>query len=855
MTALIGSVRRSVRQLVTSLGFTITAVLTLALGIGGTTATFTLIDAVMFRPLPVADPSRLYRVGDGADSNAEGRPPGRWGMVPFPLYERLKAATPEFESITAFDWGGTQFGVTRPGTTDAARPMRSEYVTGAYFAALGVGAVRGRVFSPEDDRSSAPPVIVLSHHAWQQAYGADPSVVGSTFLVEGHPFIVIGVAAPAFFGETRRGDPPDMWIPLQQEPVLAGSGSLLRQSVSPWLFVIGRLRPGASIAGMEPRLAGILREWIRLDAGYPTTWMPELARDLPRQWIPVVPAGAGIGLEGLSAKERYGPSLQILFAICGFVLLVACANVANLLLARAVTRREQTAVRLAIGATGRQIVAEALTESALIAAAGALTGLLIAFAGARLLLALAFRNSQFVPIAATPSIAVLSFAAGLAFVTGVVFGAAPAWFAAQTDPIDALRGAGRSVGDHSLRPRTVLLISQATLCMVLVASSTMLARSLGNLERQDFGYHVRGRVLVGLNRLPPSYTPTRLSTLYRGVEQRLARLPDMRGVELALYNPLTSNWAETVLIAGHSPFPSSESGASWNRVSAGYLQSLGVAVERGRAFTSADDETSAPVAVVSEAFARRFFGRDENPIGQHFGIERPENAPTFRIVGVVRDAKFVSSWLHAPVGPMFFVPLFQSVTYHSERARLIEGLSHVIRSILLVTDVPIGELEPRLRRALADVDPNLTITSVRTIQQQIDLSLDRERAIASLAGLFSLIALMLAAVGVYGVTAYTVAQQTREFGIRMALGADRMAVVRFVIGRASQRLVVGLLIGLPLAVGAGRLLAAQLYEVRFWDPIALLVAVGSLSGCALIAALVPAVRAMAISPMGALRAE
>lgn len=855
MSSLIGSVRRSARQLVKSPGFTITAVLTLALGIGGTTAIFTLIDAVMLRPLPVSEPSRLYRIGDGAEGNAEGRPPGRWGMVPFPLYERLKAATPEFENMTAFDWGGTQLSVSRSGTADTARPMRSEYVTGAYFRTLGVGSTRGRVFSPDDDEPSAPPVIVLSHHAWQQAYGADPSVVGSTFLVEGHPFIVVGVAAPAFFGETRRADPPDVWIPLQQEPVLAGAGSLLHQSVSPWLFVIGRLRPDASIAGIAPRLTGILRQWIQHDAGYPSNWMPDLLRDLPRQWIPVVPAGAGIGLEGLSAKERYGPSLQILFAICGFVLLVACANVANLLLARAVTRRAETAVRVALGATARQIVAEALTESLLMAAAGTLAGLLVAFAGARLLIALAFRSSQFVPIAATPSIAVLAFAAGLAILTGMVFGAAPAWFATQTDPIDALRGAGRSAGDHSSRPRAVLVIVQATLCIVLVASSTMLARSFGRLERQNFGYRVQGRILVGLNRLPSTYTPAQLSSLYRDVDQRLARLPGVEAVELALYNPLTSNWAETVLVAGHSPVPNSESGASWNRVSAGYLQNLGVSFPRGRAFTPADNETSAPVAIVNEAFVRRFFEHDEDPIDQHFGLERPENARTFRIVGIVRDAKFVSAWLRAPARPMFFVPLAQSVEYHGDRLRLVEGLSHAIRSVLLVTDVQIGELEPQLRRALADVDPRLSITSVRTMQQQIDLSLDRERSIASLAGVFSLIALIVAAVGVYGVTAYAVAQQMREFGIRMALGAGRASVVRLVLGQAGQRLAAGLVVGLPLAVGVGRLLEAQLYEGRFWDPIALVIAAGSLSTCALIAALVPAVRATAISPMSALRAE
>src|SRR4029077_19934153 len=344
MNLLIGPIRHAARQFLVSRVFTATVVLTLALGIGGTTAIFTLMQAGLLRPLPVSDPARLYRIGDGDDSIAQGRH-GRWGMFSFPLYERLKAASPEFEDITAVGLTGSLFSARRPGTEDAAKPLRAEYVTGTYFSTLGVGAFSGRVFAADDDRPSAPPVVVLSHHAWQGAYGADQSAVGSTFVVEGHPFTVIGVAAPGFFGASLRADPPDIWIPLQQEPLIAGSGSLLHQSISPWLFVIGRLRRDATIAGMAPRLTEILRQWIQDDAGYPGNWMPDIIRDLPKQTVAVVPAGAGIGLAGLSAKEQYGPSLQILLAICGLVLLIACTNVANLLLARAVARRGQTAVR------------------------------------------------------------------------------------------------------------------------------------------------------------------------------------------------------------------------------------------------------------------------------------------------------------------------------------------------------------------------------------------------------------------------------------------------------------------------------------------------------------------------------
>src|SRR5262245_32264717 len=428
METLCHDLRYAIRNLRRSPGFAAAAVIMLALGIGGTTAIVTLIDAIMLHALPVSDPARLYRIGDGDDSNAIGRH-GRWGLFPFSLFERMKAATPEFEDITAFNCGCTELNVRRQGTADAARPLRVEYVTGTYFNTLGVRAFIGRVLTPDDDRPSAPPVIVLSHRAWQSDYGADASVVGSTFVVDGHPLTVAGVAERGFFGETVRADPPEIWIPLQQEPTIAAGGSLLRQSISPWLFIVGRLRRDASIDGMASRLTEILRHWIRYESGYPGNWMPDIIRDLPNQTIAVVGAGAGIGLAGLSAKEQYGPSLQVLLAICGLVLVMACANVANLLLARAVARRAHTAVRVALGATRRQIITEALTESVLLARAGAVAGLLVAMSAARLLVALAFRYSRFVPVTTMPSLVVLGFAAGLALVTGVVFGAAPAWLA------------------------------------------------------------------------------------------------------------------------------------------------------------------------------------------------------------------------------------------------------------------------------------------------------------------------------------------------------------------------------------------------------------------------------------------
>src|SRR5438445_108893 len=743
----VGAIRYAIRQFRLSPVFTASAVLTLSLGIGGTTAIFTLIHAVMLRSLPVADPERLYRVGDGDNCCVQGGPQDRWGMFSYPLFERLKAEAPEFEQLTAFQAGGFRVSIRRPGVDVAARSLRTEYVTGNYFTTFGIGAFGGRVFTADDDTPASPPAVVISHHSWEAIYGGDRSLVGRTLVIEGHPFTVAGVAPPGFFGDTLRNNPPDLWIPIQHEPMVTGANSLLRQPVSAWLRVIGRLKPGATTDGIAPRLTNVLRQWIPRDSGWPANWLSDVDHLLPKQTITIVPAGAGVGV----MKEQYASSLQLLMAVCGLVLLIACANVANLLLARSVARRTQTAVRMAIGASRSQIVTQALVESILLAIGGGIAGLVVAMGAARLLLSLAFSVSTFLPISTRPSPLVLAFAFGVAVITGVLFGAVPAWLATRTDPIDALRGSGRSTGDHSSFTRTALLVLQATLSVVLVAGATMLGR--------------------------------------------------------------------------------------------------------GRTFTEADNETTAPVAIVNEAFVKRFFKSDEDPIGQHFGLDEPQNVRTFTIVGVVRDARWQSFQFRLPPRPMFFVPLAQKVNYVNSVMTRVEYQSHFISGLMLVTKLGPGALEPLVTKAMADVDPSLTFMNARTLEQQIGLTFGQERAVATLAGLFGGVSILLAAIGLYGVTAYSVAQRTNEIGIRMALGADKGAVLNLVLRSAFTRVAIGLGLGVPLAIGAGKLLAVQLYGVKFWDPVALAVATGSLTFSALVAALIPGSRAASIPPMDALRLE
>jgi predicted permease len=852
MRNLFGNLSYAARQFRRAPVFTASAMLTLALGIGGTTAIFTLINAVMLRSLPVSDPGRLYRVGEGDECCVEGGSQGRWGFFPFSFYQRIEQATPEFEQLAAFQAGWGRLSVRREGAETVPRPLRSEYVTGNYFSTLGVGAFGGRVFTQKDDTPGAAPVAVLSHHAWQTVYGSDSSIVGSNLSVEGHPFTVIGVAPPGFFGETLSSDPPDIWIPLEQERLLDGQGELLDKPFTAWLRVIGRLRPGASVAGMAPRLTGLLRQWMQHDAQYPANWMPSILHDLPHEVINVIPAGGGVAI----MKEEYGHNLELLLGVCALVLLIACANVANLLLARGVSRRGQTALRLALGATRAQIIAQALAESVVLAVGGGVAGLAVAMGAASLLLRIAFPDSRFLPISTIPSWPVLAVACALALLTGLTFGAAPAWFATRTDPAEALRGSGRGIQGPSSLTRNALLIVQATVSIVLVAGATMLARTLNKLEGQDFGLRVPGRVIVSLHNPRTGHTVPELEVLYRQLEDRLNALPGVQNSALALYNPLTNNWGEEIIVAGHPEArPGEANGASWDRVSANYLQDFGMPLLRGRYFTDADNQNTAPVAIVNQAFVKRFFKQGEDPIDQHFGMDLPENANTFRIVGIVRDAKFAGGGLRSPARPMLFVPLAQNVNYRTDFMRPLEESSHFIGGIMLLSSLAPGTLEPLLVKTLAEIDPNMTVISVRTMQQQIDLSFDQERAVASLAGVFAMVALLLAAVGLYGVTAYSVAQRTNEIGMRMALGANRAQVIQWILRGAFARVSVGLILGLPLAVAAGRLIASELYGVSAWDPLALSVAASALAVCAFFAAIIPASRAASISPINALRVE
>ena len=833
--------------------FTITAMLTLALGIGATTAIFSLIHSVMLKSLPVVDPASLYRIGDGNDCCIEGGPQNDgWGMFSYQLYQRLQASAPEFEQMTAFQAGGLQLSVRRSETDRETKPLRGEYVTGNYFATFGLQAFAGRTLLPSDDQASAAPAAVLSYRAWQQEYGGDPKVIGSSFILDNHPFTIVGITPPGFYGETLRGDPPQLWIPLQQEPLLAGTSTILKQT-NAWLRVIGRLRPGATLEGVRPRLEGIMRQWLLTDfVGEDLKeYLPQLRAMAPKQFIRIVPAGAGVG----AMKANYKDSLRILLIVSCLVLLISCANIANLLLARGTARRAQTSVCLALGASRQRLIRQSFTESIVLACMGGVAGVFVAYFGVKLIVGLAFHTARFVPIDATPSVPILAFAFALSLLTGALFGTAPAWLTSHANPAEALRGVNRTTRDSSSLPQKALLVMQATLSIVLLAGSGLLIRSLQKMEHQDFGFETDHRINVSVNAPFSSYSPEKLDALYRELQSSLAAIPGVQRAALAQYSPLTDNWGEMIIREGHGvPNVTEDHGSSWDHVSAGYLELMGQRIIRGRSILEQDTAATRNVAVVDELFVRKFFKPGEEPIGAHFGLDKPEYSGTFEIVGVVREANYTDPSGHFR-RPMFFVPLAQHGHYNFPMMQMIDDRTHQIESAVLQLNGSMEGIEPQIRRVFREVDPNLTILDIHTMEEQVANRLDQQRTLAQMTGLFGILALILAAVGLYGVTAYTVERRTSEIGVRMALGANRSNVMGLVLRGAFMQVLVGLAIGIPAAIGGGHLMATKLYQVRSWDPIVLAVATLALAVCALLASLIPAHRAASINPVRALTTE
>jgi len=846
--------RYAFRRLRKAPAFTITAVLTLALGIGATTSIFTLVYAVLLKSLAVANPGELYRLGKEARCCYESgySQKNEFSLVSYDLYKYFRDNTKSFAELGAFQAGQEFLGVRRSGNSEPAQSNRGEFVSGNYFTMFGIRAYVGRLLTARDDRRGAPPVAVMSYQLWQQKYGSDPSVIGSLFDINDKPFTVVGITPQAFFGDALRNPQPDFFLPLATRPLLDPEDVFLDAPDGHWLDLIGRIRPGAAPASTQAQMRLELKQWLR------SHWSDMDANEranFPKQTLFLSPGGAGIS----GMREQYEHWLQILMMVTGFVLLIVCANVANLMLVRGMERRRQTSLSMALGAQATRLVRQALTESIVLSLLGGAAGLAIAFEGTRLILYFAFPQVgglPGIPINASPSLPVLVFAFGISLITGIGFGIGPAWMATRVDPIEALRGAGRSTARAGSLPRKALVVSQAALSLALLSASGLLTTALQNLENQDFGFDQDRRLVITIDPTLAGYRAQQLTPLYRRIHDSLSTIPGVSAVALSLYSPLSGNNRGTdVWVDGHpAPGPKDENHALWNRVTAGYFKVLGNPIIQGRDISELDTMTSRNVAVVNEAFTRKFF-KNEDPIGKHFGRSDTGNSRQYEIVGIAKNARYLTLNYEKPIAPAYFLPESQHDLDSKGKITASDVNSHFLRDIVIVTRPGASLSLTRVRQAMASVDPNLPIISIRTLKEQVALQFTQQRLISRLTSFFGVLSLLLSCIGLYGVTAYNAECRVTEIGVRMALGAKRGDVVGLVLRGAFALIVVGLIIGLPLAAAAGKFLGSQLYGMNPYNPVLMLTAVLALGLSALVACLIPALRASLISPLEALRAE
>lgn len=812
-------------------GFAVVAILSLALGIGANTAIFQLIDAVRLRLLPVANPLQLaaVRVEDntfGRTGNFTGRNP----QLTFALWEQIRDQQRAFSSIAA--WGSEQLNSSPGGE---ARYVDVLWVSGSFFTTLGLQPRIGRLLSPADDRRGCgSPGIVLSDSYWQREFGGRSSALGRTITLEGHPFEIVGVTPRSFFGvEVGRGF--DAALPLCAEPLVTPEKPRIEDRQQWWLSAIGRLQPGWTVERASAQLATIARGVF--ETTLPAQYDAVDAKHYLGFRLEAIPASSGVS----SLRRRYESPLWLLLAISGLVLLIACGNLANLILARAAVRQREMAVRLALGASRDRLIRQLLAENLLLAVAGAVLGAGLAQALSRGLVSfLATRGSRW-SLDLTPDWRILAFTAALATLTCVVFGLAPALQAARTSPGEAMKSSGRSLtaGRQRLGVRRALVVSQVALSLVLLVGALLFVRTLRNLQTVATGF-ARDHILVSEIDLSALKLPVERRSIYkRQLLERLRAIPGILSAADAAIVPVSgSGWNESVNIPGTAL---RRKVANFNRVTPGYFRTLGTPLLAGRDFSDADTASAPPVAIVTETFARKFL-EGGGPVGRSLAVIQQEGRPdrVYQIVGFVKDTKYAD--LREDFSPIVFLPEAQ------------DEEPNAFMRVVLRTEAPIPGLVAAVKRIAAEASPTLVL-NFRVFETTIRESLLRERLMATLSGFFGFLAALLATIGLYGVISYMVVRRRNEIGVRMALGASRRDVLTLILREAGTLLGIGLAVGTGLALLAGSAARALLFGLTPGDPMTMGIAVVSLAGVAAAASFLPAHRAATLDPMDALRED
>jgi predicted permease len=841
MQTLWQDLRYGARMLLKSKRYTLVAVISLALGIGANTAVFSLLDAVLLRSLPVREPEKLVFFGRGISGAAYNDFPNKsWGTFSYPFYREARRLNEAFSDVAA-----TQIislavhGVVNTnGASGEMARIEVQLVSGSYFSTLGVNAGLGRVITDADDQvPGAHPVAVVSHDWWERRLGGDPAAIGKTVTIDKVPYTVIGVAPKEFFG-TAVLEKPDMWIPLAMEAQMPPNHWNFRED---WTFqsnyLIARLKNGVSAEQASVAVNLIFKQFLQGWAGAQPA--VDRSQDIQRAKIELTPGGKGFSYFRL----RFSLRLRILMAVVGVTLLIACANVANLLLARAAARQKEFAIRLAVGAGRTRLMRQSLTESLLLAILGAAAGIVLASWGLRMLLLMASDGPEALPLDITPNARVLGFTTVTSLLSALIFGTAPALRASRIEPNSSLKG-GKGEAQALSRSRfgKALVVAQVALSLLLLVGAGLFVRTLINMQSLPSGYDQENVLLFHTDISAPGYKDVQRSAMLREVEAKVKAVPGVQAASFSLFVFNQGIWPTTILTRDYNT-PERESPVIRNNVvGQDYFTTMGIPLLEGRVFGPQDTNQLRPVAVISETLARRFFP-DGSPLGKRFGIglglERPVNSEQFEIIGVVKDSKYM--YLAEPPEPN---------AYYSHTQIFSTTDNFVVR----FSGSPDAVI-PQVRRAILAVNRNLPIDEVVSLSEHIGLSLAQQKLVARVASFFGLLALLLACVGLYGVLSYAVARRTNEIGIRMALGAMRGDVIWLVLRGALALVGAGVVIGLLVSFAATKTVSTLLFGLKPNDPLTIAAATLLLIAVAALAGYPPARRASRVDPMAALREE
>lgn len=836
--SLLKDIRFGLRGLLRRPAFTIVALVILALGIGANTAIFTLINAVVLKPLPVTKPEELVLFNDspseGTRTSDGDIAAGRRDLFSYPEYRYFREHNGSFQELSAFRSGESRISVRRTDAQsgEAAQRASGHLVSGNYFTVLGVNAMQGRVLTNEDDSPAAQPAAVISNAYWKQKLSGDTQIVGKNILLNGTAFTIVGVIPPEFFG-TRVRRSPDFWLPLAFQPQIELRKSYLEDKNVSWLNLIGRLKPGIQLARAQTGVNVDLQQFLTEQSG--SQLSDESRAAIQSSYVSLAPGARG--LSGL--RFFYSQALRMLMVIVALVLLIACANVGNLLLSRAAARQAEISLRQALGASRGRLVRQLLTESLLLAVIGGVAGILVAQWGVSLLVT---RLAATSPLDVKPDASVLLFTLGISLVSGVLFGIAPALRATKADLTSALKEKSTQGRKGRFNLGSALVVAQVAVSLILLVGAGLFARSLIKLQQEDLGFNRDNVLLASVDTRLAGYKPAELSVVYRQLYDRLSALPNVRSTTLASYSPMAgTSTNSTVTVRGYTPNKNENMNVADIFIGPNFAETLGVPLLMGREIGLHDTATSAKVGVVNQSFAQAYF-HDQNPIGRRITFEEDSDKDDFEIVGVIGDSKYDSA--KEQPDRAVFRPILQ-VEDQQAFANVFE---------LRTLGDPLS-LSAEVRAAVAQVNDKLPILNITSLRIQTDDALKQEKLIAQLVSFFGLLGLLLSCVGLYGIMAHAVVRRTNEIGIRMALGAERRNIIWMVLKESLLLVAIGLIIGIPAAWAAAHLISSQLFGLKPSDPLTLLTAVTLLTLVAALAGYLPARRASRVNPLVALRYE